>query len=197
MLMFFTVFIKLKILFLMVLDRLCTVDGISSSSRLSGKQFMMSFSCKMEWRQINSSLLLSKLMGVIYFGGFFICHLIFVYTFDKTISVMKSSHLFWKLLCCKFWAWSPYNLSSVCVKLVSRFRHSFLRYLRGIYFKRFEESSSVTWKVMISYFRPCSGVNKAFAISCKWHYLLFHFYNLFRVTFQWHGLKMLDFCKHS
>ena len=80
----------------MVLDRLYTVAGISSFSWLSGKQFMISFSYKMELRWINSSPLLSKWIDIINFGGFFIYLSDFLYIFDKTISVIRSTIFFGK-----------------------------------------------------------------------------------------------------
>ena len=118
----------------MLLDRLYTVDGISSSRRLSGKQFM----CKMELTWIDASLLLLKLLAMIYFGDFFLLP-DFLYKFAKTISVIRSSHLFWKLTCCKFWAWSSDNFSSLFLKLSSNFRRSLLRYLRENCFKNWRK----------------------------------------------------------
>ena len=47
-LILFSVPLYLRILFLMALERICTVDGISSSCIFSGKIFMMPFLCKME-----------------------------------------------------------------------------------------------------------------------------------------------------
>ena len=67
----------------MALDTLYTVDGISSSRGLSHKQFMISISCKMELRWINSSPLLSQGIGMIYFGGSFVCLSHFLYIFAK------------------------------------------------------------------------------------------------------------------
>ena len=102
----------------MVLERFYAVDGISSCCWLSGKQFLTLFSCKIELRLINPSNLLSKLLGMIYFS--------------KTISVMRSRHLFWKMLCCVFWPWRPNNFSSLFLKPCSNFRQSLLWYLRAI-----------------------------------------------------------------
>ena len=123
----------------MVLDRLYTIDGISFSHRLSGKKFMISFSCKMELRWINSSPLSSRWTGMIYFGVFLFTYLIFLYTFTKKISAMRSSHLFWKLLCCKFWAWRPNNFNFLFVKLSSNSRQSLLQYLRENCFKNWRK----------------------------------------------------------
>ena len=124
----------------MVLDRLYTVDGISSSHWLSGKQFMMSFSRKMEFRWINSSPSLSKWLAMINFSAFY-CLSDFLYTFGKTISVMRSSHPFLKLLYYSFWAWRPNNFSSIFLKLSSNFQHSLLRSLRGYYFQKLKKIS--------------------------------------------------------
>ena len=100
-------------------------------SHLFGKQFIMSFSCKMELTWINSTPLLSKWIGLIYFGGCFqFFYLILIY-FSKTITVLKPSHLFLKFLYC----WCPHNFSSFFLKLSSNFKHSLLRYLRRFFLK--------------------------------------------------------------
>lgn len=67
---------------------------------------------------INPSTLLSKLLGMIYFS--------------KTISVMRSRHLFWKMLCFVFWPWRPNDFSSLFLKPFRNFRQSLLWYLRAI-----------------------------------------------------------------
>ena len=48
--------------------------------------------------QWNSSPLLSKILGMIYFGVFFICLSGILYAFAQTISVMGSSHLFLEIV---------------------------------------------------------------------------------------------------
>ena len=69
----------------MVLDRLYAVDRISSSCRYSGKQFVISISCKMELTGINWSPSLWKWIGMIYFDDFFICLSDFSCFFAKKI----------------------------------------------------------------------------------------------------------------
>ena len=93
--------ISATIFFLMVLEKLYTVDGASSSCRLFGKQYMISFSFKTELRWINSSSLLSKWIGMVYFDGYFYLS-DFLYTFVKTLSAMRASHLFWNCCIAKF-----------------------------------------------------------------------------------------------
>ena len=128
----------------MVLDRLYTVDGISSSRWLSGKQFMMSFSRKMEFRWINSSPSLSKWLAMINFTAFY-CLSDFLYTFGKTISVMRSSHPFLKLLYYNFWAWRPNNFSSIFFKTFKQLSTLVTTIFKGILFLKIEENFSDRW----------------------------------------------------
>ena len=126
----------------MVLDRLYTIDGTSSFHRLSGKQFMMSFSCKMELKWTNSSHLLWKGIGVICFGAFFYK------------SAMRSRYLFWKLRCCKFWAWRPNNFSSLFLTLSINFQHLLLQNLRKNCFKKLKKismSDETSWLVTLDH----------------------------------------------
>ena len=83
--------------------------------------------------------------------GFF-CLCEFLSTFVKTISIMRSSQPFWKLLYCKFWTWRPNNFSSLFLKVSSNFRLSLLRVLRGNRFKKLKKlsmSDKRTWLVIL------------------------------------------------
>ena len=135
----------------MVLDKPYTSDGISSSCRLSGKQFKMPFLCKIELRWTNSSPLLSKWIGMIYFGVLFVWLSNFLYTFAKTISIMRSSRLFWTFLYCIFLAWRPKNFSSLFLELWSNFWPLLLWYLKKIVGKNWRKFNWITVKNTIKF----------------------------------------------
>ena len=84
----------------MVLHRLYTDDGISVSRRLSGKQYMMSFSYGVKMNKFK--LYVVKMNKYDIFWWFLFCLSDFLDTFAKIISLIRPSHLFWNLLCCKF-----------------------------------------------------------------------------------------------
>ena len=83
-----------------------------------------------------------------------VCVCGFPYSFSKTSSLMISSHLFWKLLCFKFWAKSHDNFSSVFFKSLGNFWHSLLQYLREKCFEKLRKvsiSAKRLWLVILDH----------------------------------------------
>ena len=122
----------IKISFMMVLVRL-KVDGISSSRRHSGKQFLISFSCKNGIKMNKPKQLIVKVNRYSMFRWFFNLLIWFVYILLLKQHLLKYQAIFFekKMLYCKFCARRLNNFSSLLLKLLSNIRHSMLQYLRG------------------------------------------------------------------
>ena len=147
-------FLQLKILVLMILERLYTVDGISFYDVIQNwiKMNKIKFSVvKMNRYDISRWIFYLFIWFFIYFS------------WNKISHETKLSSL--EMLSCKFRAKRFHHFNCFFLKPSSNFRYSLLPYLRGIHLtKNFNDR----WKIMTRFFGWCSGANKAFTISWKW-----------------------------
>ena len=108
---------------------------------------------KLGLRYIISGSLLSKWIGMIYFGGFLFVYVVFHILFLKHLLLWYQA-IFFGNCCFKFWAKSHDNFSSVFFKSLGNFWHSLLQYLKEKCFEKLRKvsiSARRLWLVILDH----------------------------------------------
>ena len=144
----------------MLLDRLHTVDGTSSSHKLSGRKYDFMF----EQNGIKMNKLKTFIVKV---NKYDILWWFFIWLSDCCIFLLK-----------QYLSWDQANLFEnyfigkcvldlLIISLLYWWSFQLLQIVKSKLFEKIKENFSVRWKVIISHFGPCSVVNIALTISWK------------------------------